>query len=55
MTRSTFQRAVQEGRIPFVTKLPGVTAAYLFDANEIESLANSPAGATHPTEKGVVA
>lgn len=48
MARSTFQRAVQEGRVPFVAKLPGETSPYLFDASQIDELAKTPADAGTP-------
>lgn len=41
MARTTFYRAVQDGRIPYVHQLPGVRGAYLFDAEKIARLAES--------------
>lgn len=38
IARSTFNKHVRAGLIPYVHKLPG-TAGYLFDAAEIDALA----------------
>ena len=47
MSRSNFHRKVQAGEIPFVVKLPGLTAAYLFDPLEIEKIDREPTGELH--------
>lgn len=47
MPSSTFHRRVQDGTIPFVVKLPGLTAAYLFDPSVIEKIDREPTGELH--------
>lgn len=41
MARTTFYRAIQEGKIPYVHQLPGARGAYLFDSAVIARLAES--------------
>jgi excisionase family DNA binding protein len=42
LDRSTFSRWVQVGRLHPVTKLPGVTGAFLFRRSDIEALRELP-------------
>lgn len=55
MSRSAFQRAVQNGDVPHAAKLPGHTGAWLFDARVIDALAKNPADAHTDSESGAVA